>query len=131
VFVGVGLLLTFFGLVSALFFATQGIAQGTDFNQTQNALRDLLHAASFKFYTSVAGLAASIALSLLVRSGIGVVEGGFDSLSQALEIQLVLKKDEVPGCELGSADAAPRLGWTSWAKTGSLLEDANDTILRG
>jgi methyl-accepting chemotaxis protein len=94
VFVGVGLLLTFFGLVSALFFATQGIAEGTDFNQTQNALRDLLHAASFKFYTSVAGLAASIALSLLVRWGIGVIEGGFDSLSQALEAQLVLKTPE-------------------------------------
>ncbi len=48
------------------------------------------------------------------------------------EIQLILKKDEVPGCELGLEDAAaPRLGWTSWAKTGPLLQDANDTILRG
>src|SRR5713101_2919896 len=48
------------------------------------------------------------------------------------EIQLILKKDEVPGCELGLGDAlAPRLGWTSWAKTGPLLQDANDTILRG
>jgi uncharacterized protein YukE len=99
VFVGVGLLLTFFGLVSALFFATQGIAQGTDFNQTQSALRDLLHAASFKFYTSVAGLAASIVLSLLVKWGIGVIESGFDSLSQALEAQLVLKTPEAIACE--------------------------------
>ena len=48
------------------------------------------------------------------------------------EIQLILKKDEVPACELGLGDAAaPRLGWTSWAKTAPLLEDANDTILRG
>jgi type VI secretion system protein ImpH len=48
------------------------------------------------------------------------------------EIQLILKKDEVPACELGLEDAlAPRLGWTSWAKTRPLGQDANDTILRG
>ena len=48
------------------------------------------------------------------------------------EIQLILKKEEVPPCELGLADAAgPRLGWTSWAKTRPLVQDANDTILRG
>ena len=47
------------------------------------------------------------------------------------EIQLVLKKDDVPRCELGAADGAPRLGWTSWAKTKPLERDAEDTILRG
>jgi type VI secretion system protein ImpH len=48
------------------------------------------------------------------------------------EIQLILKKEEVPACELGRQDnLAPRLGWTSWAKTKTLGRDANDTILRG
>ena len=48
------------------------------------------------------------------------------------EIQLILKKEEVPACELGLEDfQAPRLGWTSWAKTKPLGQDANDTILRG
>ncbi len=48
------------------------------------------------------------------------------------EIQLILKKEEVPACELGLEDAvAPRLGWTSWAKTKPLGQDASDTILRG
>jgi type VI secretion system protein ImpH len=48
------------------------------------------------------------------------------------EIQLILKKEEVPACELGLDDSlAPRLGWTSWAKTKPLGQDANDTILRG
>lgn len=48
------------------------------------------------------------------------------------EIQLILKKEEVPPCELGVEDSvAPRLGWTSWAKTKPLGRDADDTILRG
>jgi type VI secretion system protein ImpH len=48
------------------------------------------------------------------------------------EFQLILKKEDVPACELGLDEAAaPRLGWTSWAKTRPLQQDANDTILRG
>jgi type VI secretion system protein ImpH len=43
------------------------------------------------------------------------------------EVQLILKKDEVPACELAAAPS-PRLGWTSWAKTRPMREDANDTI---
>lgn len=94
IFVGIGLLLTFFGLVSALFFATRGISEGSDFTQTQNALRDLLHAASFKFYTSVAGLTASIALAVLIRWGTTFIENGFDILSQSLEARLVVVTPE-------------------------------------
>lgn len=45
------------------------------------------------------------------------------------EVQLILKKEEVPACELQFGDdSAPRLGWTSWAKTEPKREDANDTI---
>jgi type VI secretion system protein ImpH len=42
------------------------------------------------------------------------------------EVRLILKKDEVPSCELGGV---PRLGWTSWAKTEPKHSDAGDTIL--
>jgi len=42
------------------------------------------------------------------------------------EVRLILKKDEVPACDLGGA---PRLGWTSWAKTEPKPVDAGDTIL--
>ncbi len=45
------------------------------------------------------------------------------------QVQLILNKDEVPPCELGEdAVTAPRLGWTSWAKTEAMRENAGDTI---
>jgi type VI secretion system protein ImpH len=45
------------------------------------------------------------------------------------QVQLVLKKNEVPPCELSEeAEPPPRLGWTSWAKTAPMRENAGDTI---
>lgn len=87
-FVGLGLLFTFFGLVSALYFATSGVKEGASIAQTQEALRQLLHAASFKFYTSVSGLGSSLVLGLLIRWGTTFIETGFESLSEALEERL-------------------------------------------
>jgi type VI secretion system protein ImpH len=47
------------------------------------------------------------------------------------EVQLVLQRDQVPGCELGSeSDSAPQLAWTTWSLTKSATTDADDTILR-
>lgn len=47
------------------------------------------------------------------------------------ELQLILQREEVPACELGSeAEVEPQLGWTSWAKTVPKKFDADDTILR-
>jgi type VI secretion system protein ImpH len=47
------------------------------------------------------------------------------------EVQLVLKKDEVPRCELGNeSPAAPRLGWLTWAKSEPSLRDADESIIR-
>jgi hypothetical protein len=53
--VGIGLLLTFVGLVTALYFTTEALNSAHDLDASQDALKNLLHAASFKFYTSVAG----------------------------------------------------------------------------
>ena len=85
--VGVGLLLTFFGLVTALFFTTSAIKNAADLAASQDALRDLLYAASFKFYTSIAGLGGSIILTLTLRYGISAVERTFDKLASVLEFE--------------------------------------------
>lgn len=47
------------------------------------------------------------------------------------EVQLVLKRNQVPGCQLGDeSEEAPKLGWVSWAKNIDLDRDPDDTVLR-
>lgn len=47
------------------------------------------------------------------------------------DLQLILKRDEVPECLPGRDDeAAPRLGWVSWLKSVSMSRDPEDTVLR-
>ena len=48
------------------------------------------------------------------------------------ELQLVLKRDDVPACELDAVkgDEAPRLGWSTWARTAPMRRDPDDTVLR-
>jgi type VI secretion system protein ImpH len=46
------------------------------------------------------------------------------------DVQLVLKRDEVPFSILASDDNAPRLGWTSWLKTSDFPNDDDQVILR-
>jgi len=53
-----------------------------------------------------------------------------------IEIQLVLKREEVPACELddepeaGGDKPMPQLGWVTWAKSAPMRRDPGDTILR-
>jgi type VI secretion system protein ImpH len=48
-----------------------------------------------------------------------------------IEVQLILKREEVPRCELGDDSAGgPRLGWFTWMKSGSEFDRApGDSIL--
>jgi type VI secretion system protein ImpH len=47
-----------------------------------------------------------------------------------LELQLILRRDAVPPCELAGAEPeAPLLGWTSWMKSAPFHRDPGETIL--
>jgi type VI secretion system protein ImpH len=43
-----------------------------------------------------------------------------------IDVELILRRDEVPECELGDG---PQLGWTTWAKSAPFSRDPGDTIL--
>lgn len=45
------------------------------------------------------------------------------------DIQIVLKKEQVPFCQLGQADDPPRLGWNSWARVAPAARDSDDAII--
>jgi type VI secretion system protein ImpH len=46
------------------------------------------------------------------------------------EVQLVLKREEVPGCELADqAAASAQLGWSTWVKSAAMNRDPDETIL--
>jgi len=46
------------------------------------------------------------------------------------EVELILKREEVPSCEVGSLGAAaPQLGWITWLKSAPFQREACDTIL--
>ena len=56
----------------------------------------------------------------------------FVTPGQNFDIQLVLRKDEVPDCRLSSDEnEAARLGWSSWLKDRPFLHDADDAVLTG
>jgi type VI secretion system protein ImpH len=46
------------------------------------------------------------------------------------EVQLVLHRDDVPGCTPGDDQVQPRLGWSTWIRTRPPEGDADDTVLR-
>ncbi|WP_170971261.1 anti-phage ZorAB system protein ZorA [Mesorhizobium sp. GR13] len=83
-FVGIGLLLTFVGLVLALYKAGAAARAG-DANTMAMQMGELLQIATFKFSTSIAGLGASILLSIFFRWFFVLIEGAFDRFNAALE----------------------------------------------
>jgi DNA repair exonuclease SbcCD ATPase subunit len=87
--VGAGLLFTFLGLAVALGLAGDVVAGG-DNTQRQQGLHQLLNAASFKFFTSLAGLALSIAYTLFRNRRIRFVEQALDAFNAAVERQMPL-----------------------------------------
>jgi len=62
----IGLILTFVGLVVALYFASRGFRSG-DMGEARQAIIHLLNASAFKFLTSVASLVSALFISLTHR----------------------------------------------------------------
>ena len=86
-FVAVGLLLTFIGIVLALYKAGEA-SSGQDVSVMQTAMTELLQIASFKFATSIAGLGASLFLSIVFKTFAIWIEGSFSNFCEALEQKL-------------------------------------------
>ena len=54
----------------------------------------------------------------------------FSNDEMDFEAQLILKREDVPRCELGAEQGiAPQLGWTTWGRTKEMPRDVADTIL--
>lgn len=87
ILVGLGLFFTFGGLVLALYFASEGVA-AKDVEQAQAALKHLLDAATFKFLTSLAGLASSLLFSYREKHKLHLMAGQIELLSAELEASL-------------------------------------------
>ncbi|MGV8856105.1 MAG: anti-phage ZorAB system protein ZorA, partial [Devosia sp.] len=90
-FVGIGLLLTFTGIVLALHKASEATTASLISNDTpamMTAMTDLLGVASFKFATSIAGLGVSIILALLFKMIVIGIEASFAQLCERIEAQL-------------------------------------------
>lgn len=47
----------------------------------------------------------------------------------AFDVQPILKKEEVPMCQLGGDGYEPRLGWNTWVHSEPMPEDAKDAVL--
>ncbi|NLS20122.1 type VI secretion system baseplate subunit TssG [Rhizobium sp. P40RR-XXII] len=45
------------------------------------------------------------------------------------DIQIVLKKEHIPFCQLGQSGDPPRLGWNSWARVAAADRDSGDAVI--
>jgi hypothetical protein len=102
-FVAVGLLATFLGLVAALGFAADGMRAGDSLSM-QTAVRDLLAASASKFVTSVAGIGLSIFLRLADR----IMEGRFIRALSELINRLDCSVRTIPGLGIDDLGLPPR-----------------------
>ena len=100
----------------------QGTIVGDEIWDQHGGIRVRLGPLSYKRYLEfLPGEPAYTALRSLVRFY------GNDEFD--FEAELILKKEETPACQLGSGEAPPRLGWTSWAVTHIPGVNPSETVL--
>jgi hypothetical protein len=86
-FVGMGLLLTFVGIVLALHKAGESVS-AQNIETMQKAMQELLQIASFKFSTSIAGLGISILFAIVAKLIVISLESGTAKFCDTAEHQM-------------------------------------------
>ena len=94
IFVGIGLLGTFLGLIAALTAALKSFHAGSNSVVAQKAITDLLVTASAKFYVSAAALGVSIILTVVIRSFGTLLSRRLGKFNNLLEERLVFASAE-------------------------------------
>lgn len=89
IFVGLGLLGTFIGLIAALTLSTKSLTTAVDQEQIKQALNGLLTTAAAKFYISAAGLVSSLVLSFLIKLSLKYLHSLVHQISNALEQRIL------------------------------------------
>lgn len=83
----IGLILTFVGLVVALYFAARGFRSG-DMGEARASIVQLLNASAFKFLTSVAALISALMISIAYQSGRWRIRNATFELIAAIDLHL-------------------------------------------
>jgi hypothetical protein len=92
--VGAGLTFTFIGLAFALHTAKDIVAEGATQQSRNAALGALLGTASFKFFTSLAGLFLSIVYQLFLKRRLRTVDSALDEFCRVIEARMPLRTAE-------------------------------------
>jgi hypothetical protein len=82
--VGIGLVLTFCGLVAGLYFASKGLV-AADLATARASLVQLLQASTFKFLTSIAGISTSIMIALVHQRAQSQLTDALDDLTMTID----------------------------------------------
>jgi hypothetical protein len=91
-FTSVGLILTFVGLVVALYFAAKGFRSG-NLEQARQAILQLLNASAFKFITSVAALATALLVSIFYRFCLSLLRSDRNRTVATIEAYISIWRD--------------------------------------
>lgn len=93
-FTSLGLIMTFIGLVVALYFAAKGFRTG-NVEDARAAIIQLLNAASFKFLTSVAALISAFGISIFLRYNLSVITAETQRTVERIEVFLATWREHV------------------------------------
>jgi hypothetical protein len=91
-FTSVGLILTFIGLVVALYFAAKGFRSG-NLEQAREAILQLLNASAFKFITSVAALGTALLISIFYRFCLSLLRSERNRTVAVIEAYISIWRD--------------------------------------